>query len=128
MCSISGELRFFASFRLFSPEQIRTERDESVRSIPIADPAQVLIDAENFLQDDNARTVTAGRQSKVGGKLSAIKGFQSNHRLDDLRAKLYTRSVRNWRVRKADCLHRYRFFLSHSRPAGHSSRKLHIRQ
>jgi hypothetical protein len=43
-----------------SPEEIGTNGDESVRRIPIADLAQVLIDAEYFLEDDNAGAVTAG--------------------------------------------------------------------
>ena len=48
-----------------SPEEIGTNRHESVRRIPVADIAQVLIDPEYFLQDDNAGTVTAGGQSEI---------------------------------------------------------------
>ena len=44
-----------------------------MRRVPVTNVAQVLIDAKDFLQDDNARTVTAGGQGQIGIKFAAIE-------------------------------------------------------
>src|SRR5580765_6719440 len=72
-----------------APKQIGTNRHEAMRRIPVADLPHVLIDAKDFLQDDDAWPITAGRQSDMRVKFAAIKRFDCEH--ESLRAKRYTR-------------------------------------
>ena len=92
--SLPSGFRLIGQFNapLLSPKQVGTNRDKPVRRIPVANVPQEFIDAKDFLQDDNARSVTSGGQRRVGVKLSAIKRFHSRHFVADLRAKVYTRS------------------------------------
>src|SRR5258708_1894908 len=50
-----------------------------MRRVPVANVSQVLIDAKDFLQDDNARTITTGGQGQIGVELTSIKRFHCDH-------------------------------------------------
>ena len=62
-----------------SPKQVGANRNEAVRRIPIADSAHIFVDAEDFLQHDDARTVATRGQSHVSVEFSAIERFQRSH-------------------------------------------------
>src|SRR5689334_19536451 len=57
---------------LDAPEQIRNECDKSMRRIPVSDIAQVLIDAKDLLEHDDAWPITTRRQCQVTIKLPVI--------------------------------------------------------
>src|SRR5258706_13176993 len=50
-----------------------------MRRVPVANVSQVLIDAKDLLQDDNARTITTGGQDQIGVELTSIKRFHCDH-------------------------------------------------
>src|SRR5204862_6904074 len=64
---------------LLAPEQIRANRHEPARRVPVGNDAQKLVDAKNFLQDDNARSVTARGQSEIRIELTAVRRFNFDH-------------------------------------------------
>src|SRR5690349_16119414 len=57
---------------LDAPEQIRHERDKAMRGVPVSDVAQILIDAKDFLEHDDAWSITTRRQCQVTIKLPVI--------------------------------------------------------
>ncbi len=62
-----------------APEQIRTERDEAVRRVPVSNAAHVAVDAEDLLEHDDAWSITARGQGKVAVELAAVEGFDCDH-------------------------------------------------
>src|SRR5437763_596584 len=77
------------------PKQIGTDRDKATRRVPVAGVTHELIDAEDFLKDDDAGTVAARRQSKIGIEFPTVGRFNCGHDCF-LRAKRYTRCKGNW--------------------------------
>ncbi len=59
---------------LLPPEEIGTERDVALRGETVGDVAHHLVDAEDLLDDENARTFAALRCREIAGKAAAISG------------------------------------------------------
>src|ERR1051326_2560928 len=59
--------------RFLAPKKVGTDRHKSVCCIPVTHLPHVLVNAKDFLQHDDARAITTGRQSKVGVELSVIE-------------------------------------------------------
>src|SRR5205814_1244464 len=77
------------------PKQIGTDRDKAVRRVPVAGVTHELIDAKDFLKDDDAGTIATRRQSDVGIEFPTVGRFNCGHDCF-LRAKRYTRCKGNW--------------------------------
>ncbi len=59
---------------LLPPEEIGAERDVALRGETVGDVAHHLVDAEDLLDDENARTFAALRCREIAGKAAAIGG------------------------------------------------------
>jgi hypothetical protein len=59
---------------LLPPEEIGTKCDVALRRETVGDVAHHLVDAEDLLDDENARTLAALRCREVAGKAAAIGG------------------------------------------------------
>ncbi len=64
---------------LHAPEQVGTQRDETVRGVPVGNAAHMIVDAEDLLKHDDAWPITARRQGKITVELVAIEGFNCWH-------------------------------------------------
>src|SRR6185503_1955034 len=60
---------------LDSPEEIGAESDEAVRGVPVGDAAHVGVDAEDFLEHDDAWAIAAWGHGEIGVEFSAVKRF-----------------------------------------------------
>jgi hypothetical protein len=61
--------------RFLPPEKIGTNDNETVSGIPVGDTSDVLIYAEDFLEHDDAWTITTCGCGHVGVELAAVEGF-----------------------------------------------------
>src|SRR5215212_1043300 len=68
---------------LGAPEQIRNKRDKPMRCIPVSNLAHEAVDTKDFLEHDDARSITARRQCKVAVELAAIERFDLDHSSDN---------------------------------------------
>src|SRR5689334_19001332 len=65
---------------LQAPEQVGTQRDKSVRRVPVSNTADVVVDAEDLLKHDDAWSIPTRGQGQVAVELVAIEGFDCWHR------------------------------------------------
>ena len=65
--------------RLVPPEKIGTHHDESFSCEPIGDVAHRLVDAEDFLNENNAGTCAASGEGCVGFKRAAFDCVDGGH-------------------------------------------------
>jgi hypothetical protein len=65
---------------LLSPEEIGSECDEAVGGVPIGHAADEVVDAEDFLEDDDAWTMAGRWQREVSVELAAVERFDCDHR------------------------------------------------